>query len=211
MLFFLFLSVPISLLHVLLSVYIPPFAFHPHRTRVGWVRRISFCPIQHLLELPMGSCKAASLLFRYHLHINTARELVEKSLMRRQLWLQIFCLSFPFYPWSVILSVLVTWFWGPVATRPRPVRPRTHSAEDYGVLGLIQHLTFVTLNTTPFSNYLMTGLGLLGWICILGWATGPTILTLMGLLIELPPTFVKAYFCIFKFFFFFCWRCMVTI
>ena len=93
--FFLFLFRS-SFLHVLLSVYIPPFAFHPHRTRVSWVQRISFCPIQHLLELPMGSCKAASLLFRYHLHINAARELVEKSLMRRQLWLQIFVYLFPF-------------------------------------------------------------------------------------------------------------------
>ena len=94
--FFLFLSVSIPFLHVLLSVYILPFAFHPHRTRVGWVRRISFCPIQHLLELSMGSCKAVSLLFRYHLHINAARELVEKSLMRRQLRLQIFVYLFPF-------------------------------------------------------------------------------------------------------------------
>ena len=102
--FFFFLFPFFSFWRVLLSVYIPPFAFHPHCTRVGWVRRISFCPIQHLLELPT----AASLLFRYHLHINAARELVEKSLMRRQLWLQIFCLSFPFYPWSVILSILVT-------------------------------------------------------------------------------------------------------
>uniref|UniRef100_A0A7N2LJF4 DUF4219 domain-containing protein n=2 Tax=Quercus lobata TaxID=97700 RepID=A0A7N2LJF4_QUELO len=65
------------------EVYISPFALHPRRTRVGWVRRISFCPIWHLLELPMGSCKAASPLFRYHLHINAARELVERSLMRR--------------------------------------------------------------------------------------------------------------------------------
>ena len=73
------------LLHVSLLVYILPFALHPYRTRVGWVRRISFCPIWHLLELPVGSCKAASLLFRYHLHINAARELVERSLMRRQL------------------------------------------------------------------------------------------------------------------------------
>ena len=78
-------SVPIPLLHVLLLVYILPFALHPYRTRVDWVRKISFCPIWHLLELPMGSCKAASLLFRYHLHINAARELVERSLMRRQL------------------------------------------------------------------------------------------------------------------------------
>ena len=83
------------IMHVLLSYYIPPSVFHPHHTRVGWVRGISFCPIQHLLELPMGSCKAASLLFRYHLHINVARELVERQLMRRQLQSQIFvCIFF---------------------------------------------------------------------------------------------------------------------
>ena len=63
-----------------------------------------------------------------------------------------------------------------------------HSAEEYGVLDRIQHLTLVILITTLFSSYLMTGLDLLGRIRILGWATGPTILTLMGLLIELPPT-----------------------
>ena len=79
---FLFLS---PLFHAFLLVYILPFVLHHCRTRVGWVRRISFCPISHLLEFPMGSCKAASLLFRYHLHINAARELVERSLMRRQL------------------------------------------------------------------------------------------------------------------------------
>ena len=78
-------SVPIPLLYVLLLVYILPFALHPYRTRVDWVRKISFCPIWHLLELLMGSCKAASLLFRYHLHINAARELVERLLMWRQL------------------------------------------------------------------------------------------------------------------------------
>ena len=78
-------SVPIPLLYVLLLVYILPFALHPYRTRVDWVRKISFCPIWYLLELPMGSCKAASLLFRYHLHINAARELVERLLMWRQL------------------------------------------------------------------------------------------------------------------------------
>ena len=90
-----FLSSDPPLLHVLLSIYISPSMFHPHHTRVGWVRGISFCPIQRLLELPMGNCKAASLLFRYHLHINAVRELVERQLMRRQLQLQIFvCLFF---------------------------------------------------------------------------------------------------------------------
>ena len=42
-----------------------------------------FCPISHLLETSTISCKAACLLFRHHLHINVARELVGKHLMWR--------------------------------------------------------------------------------------------------------------------------------
>ena len=95
---FLFFYLPIPFFQVLLSVYIPPHSFHPHHTRVGWIPGISLCPIQHLLELPLGSCKAAPLLFRYHLHINVARELVGKSLMRRQLQLQIFVYLISFLP-----------------------------------------------------------------------------------------------------------------
>ena len=106
--FFLFLFLFRSLFHVLLLVYILPFAFHPYHTRVGWVRRISFCPISHPWELPMGSCKAASLLFRYHLHINAARELVERSLMRRQLLLQIFVGLISFIRSRLLLSFMVT-------------------------------------------------------------------------------------------------------
>uniref|UniRef100_A0A7N2LT66 Uncharacterized protein n=1 Tax=Quercus lobata TaxID=97700 RepID=A0A7N2LT66_QUELO len=33
----------------------------------------------------IASCKAASSLFRHHFHINAARKLVERQLMRRQL------------------------------------------------------------------------------------------------------------------------------
>ena len=93
---FLFCSDP--LLHALLLVYILPFAIHPYRTRVGWVRRISFCPIWHLLELPMGSYKAASLLFRYHLHINAARELVERSFNAEAAVVTDICLPYLFHP-----------------------------------------------------------------------------------------------------------------
>ena len=39
------------------------------------------CPISHLLEPSTISCKAACLLFKHHLHINAARELVGKHLM----------------------------------------------------------------------------------------------------------------------------------
>ena len=51
-----------------------------------------------------------------------------------------------------------------------------HTVEEYGVLGRIQNPTLVMLTTIPFSNYLMTWLGFLERICILGWAMGPTIL-----------------------------------
>ena len=50
----------------------------------------SLCPISHLPELSTTSCKAACSLFRYHLHINAARELAEKHLMWRYQFLQIF-------------------------------------------------------------------------------------------------------------------------
>ena len=39
------------------------------------------CPISHFHEPSTTSCKATCLLFRYHLHINAARELVGKHLM----------------------------------------------------------------------------------------------------------------------------------
>ena len=49
-----------------------------------WVRCWEFpCPISHLLEPSIISCKAACLLLRHHLHINAARKLVGKHLMRR--------------------------------------------------------------------------------------------------------------------------------
>ena len=49
-----------------------------------WVRCWEFpCPISHLLKPSTISCKAACLLFRHHLHINAARELVGKHLMWR--------------------------------------------------------------------------------------------------------------------------------
>ena len=49
-----------------------------------WVRCWEFpCPISHILEPSTISCKAACLLFRHHLYINAARELVGKHLMWR--------------------------------------------------------------------------------------------------------------------------------
>ena len=78
----------------ILPCYILPSWCHLHHTRVGWVRGIPSCPIQHLLEPPTSSCKAVSSLFRHHLHINAARELVERQLMWRQLLLKIFVYFF---------------------------------------------------------------------------------------------------------------------
>ena len=50
-----------------------------------WIRVFgaSPYPISHLLESSTTSCKATDLLFRHHLYINTARELVGKHLMWR--------------------------------------------------------------------------------------------------------------------------------
>ena len=78
----------------ILPCYILPSWCHLHHTRVGSVREIPSCPIQHLLEPPTSCCKVASSLFRHHLHINAARELVERQLMRRQLLLKIFVYLF---------------------------------------------------------------------------------------------------------------------
>ena len=72
------------------SSYIPWFLLHSHCTCVIQVLGASPCPIPHLLELSTISCKVACLLFRHHLHINAARELVGNHLMWRKELLQIF-------------------------------------------------------------------------------------------------------------------------
>ena len=41
-----------------------------------------------------------------------------------------------------------------MATRPHPDRPRTHTAEEFGVLGRIQNSTLLILTTTPLGNCL---------------------------------------------------------
>ena len=77
------------------SFYIPWFLHHSHHTHVSQVLGASPCPISHLLEPSTISCKAACLLFRHHLYINTARKLVGKHLMWRQQLLQIFVILHP--------------------------------------------------------------------------------------------------------------------
>ena len=67
----------------ILLCYILPCWCHLYYTRVGWIRGITSCPIQHFLDPLTSSCKATSSLFRYHFHINAARELVKRKLMRR--------------------------------------------------------------------------------------------------------------------------------
>ena len=82
------------------SCYISWFLCHIHYPRVSQELGAS-CPISHLLEHSIISCKAACLLFRHHLHINAARELVGQHLMRKQQFLQIFVIPHP-YPLSGI-------------------------------------------------------------------------------------------------------------
>ena len=67
---------------------------HPHVSQVLGV--FSLCSPSPLLESSTLNCKAACLLFRHHLHINAARELVRRHLM--QMW-QLFediCCPSPF-------------------------------------------------------------------------------------------------------------------
>ena len=82
------------LLLYFLQPFAPSFLFIPFRviyygfytnfsTHV-WVRYSEFlCPLSPLLEPSTLSCKAAGSLFRHHIHINAARELVGQHLMRR--------------------------------------------------------------------------------------------------------------------------------
>ena len=72
---------------------------YPYHTRIDWILRAPSCPIQHLLEPSNSSYKAMWSLFRYHIYINAARELVGRHLMWRQQLLKIFVASLylPFF------------------------------------------------------------------------------------------------------------------
>ena len=85
--FFLSFYCCISSTSLFLSVFLPPSSFHSFLCYIPWFLchihypRVSQelgapYPIPHLLESSTLSCKAACLLFRHHLHINTTRELV---------------------------------------------------------------------------------------------------------------------------------------
>ena len=66
---------------------------YPYDTRVDWILGAPSCPIQHLPGPLNSSCKTAWPRFKYHLHINAARELVGRHLMWRQQLLKIFVAS----------------------------------------------------------------------------------------------------------------------
>ena len=67
----------------LLSCYILLFLHHFFHPRVSQVLGVfSLCFLSSLLEPSTLSCNATCLLFRHHLHINTARELARQHLMR---------------------------------------------------------------------------------------------------------------------------------
>ena len=76
--------------------------FPPSTCGSGVGSPFSLLPLP-LLEPSILSCKATCSLFRHHLHINTARELVGQHLMRGQQYLQIFVFSHS-YPLSDIFS-----------------------------------------------------------------------------------------------------------
>ena len=72
---------PLSLNHF--SYYILWFLYHFLHSRVGQVLGVLFlCSPFPFLEPSTLSCKAACSLFRYHLHINAARELAGQHLMQ---------------------------------------------------------------------------------------------------------------------------------
>ena len=93
--FFLFFSFLSPFSWNAFSCYIPRSLHNSHRTHVSQASVATPCPISHLLEPSTISCKAACLLLRHPLHINAARGLVGKHLMRRQQLLQIFVIPHP--------------------------------------------------------------------------------------------------------------------
>ena len=73
-------SSPLNLFSYYILWFLHQF-LHPH---VGQALGVLFlCSPLPLLEPFTLSCKVACSLFRYHLHINTARELAGQHLMRR--------------------------------------------------------------------------------------------------------------------------------
>ena len=112
--FHLFLSFPLLFLFSssfslnLLSCYILPFLHHFLNPRVSQVLGVFFlCSPSPLLDPSTFSCKAASLLFRHHLHINAARELARQHLMRGWQYFLIFVFPHPYPLSDIFLSPLL--------------------------------------------------------------------------------------------------------
>ena len=91
-----FLSPPFSLSSYYILWFFTPFPPSTCESDVGSLFSLLHLP---LLEPSILSCKAACSLFRHHLHINAARELVGQHLMRGQQYPQIFVFfhSYPLY------------------------------------------------------------------------------------------------------------------
>ena len=77
----------------------------------------SFSPsLLPFLESSILSWKAARSLFRYHLHINAARRLAGRHLMRRWQYLKIFVISyyyplFDIFPFTLLQGLLQALLW----------------------------------------------------------------------------------------------------
>ena len=80
--------------------------FPPSTCGSGVGSPFSLLPLP-LLEPSILSCKATCSLFRHHLHINVARELVGQHLMRGQQYLQIFVFSHSYHLSDIFSSPLL--------------------------------------------------------------------------------------------------------
>ena len=80
--------------------------FPPSTCGLGVGSPFSLLPLP-LLEPSILSCKAACSLFRYHLHINAARELAGQHLMRGQQYSQIFVFSHSYHLSDIFSSPLL--------------------------------------------------------------------------------------------------------
>ena len=92
----------------LLLCYILLFLHHFLYPRVSQVLGVfSLCSPSPLLEPSTLSCKAACLLFRHHLYINTARELAGQHLIRGWQYFLIFVFPHPYPLSDIFLSPLL--------------------------------------------------------------------------------------------------------
>ena len=75
-------------------------------------------------------------------------------------------------------------------TRWRLDRPRTHIAEKDFVLRRILNSHFVIFTFSFVWLPFQSDMGLLGQVCILGWATGPINLILIILVTDQPSQYI---------------------